>query len=109
MEEDAVARRQTEILTQLAALIAKVEQNITELKLLRIELGLDSVHGRIPMLESNLSRHDNRLDKMESSIDKLKEAEAEDAGRAKLFNGIIALLGGGAAGAILDLCIRFIK
>lgn len=101
--DEELTRRHAEILLQLGSLISKVDQNITELKLLRLELGLDSMHGRIPLLETTMSRHELRMDKMDTTVEKLKETEAEEQGRAKLLTGVIALLGGGVAGALIEV------
>jgi hypothetical protein len=110
VQAQLIAQRQTEIMEQLVALMTKVDENSTQVKLLRIELGLDSMHGRIPILETNFNRHDLRMDKMDVAIERLKESEAEDAGRSKLLTGAIALLGGGVAGALIEVAAHmFIK
>jgi hypothetical protein len=76
-------------------------ENGNELKMLRRELGLDGQHGRLPIVEATLIRHEVRMDKSEARIDKLEIGNSEANGKAKLVATSLALLGGGAGGAMI--------
>jgi hypothetical protein len=96
----------TQILEQLAEVKGKVDESLeqgrengNELKMLRRELGLDGQHGRLPIVEATLIRHEVRMEKSEARIDKLEIGNSEANGKAKLVATSLALLGGGAGGA----------
>ncbi len=68
-----------QILEQLAEVKGKVDESLeqgrengNELKMLRRELGLDGQHGRLPIVEATLIRHEVRMEKSEARIDKLE-------------------------------------
>jgi hypothetical protein len=97
-----------QILEQLAEVKGKVDESLeqgrengNELKMLRRELGLDGQHGRLPIVEATLIRHEVRMDKSEARIDKLEIGNSEANGKAKLVATSLALLGGGAGGAMI--------
>jgi len=99
-----------QILEQLAEVKGKVDESLeqgrengNELKMLRRELGLDGQHGRLPIVEATLIRHEVRMDKSEARIDKLEIGNSEANGKAKLVATSLALLGGGAGGALIAL------
>ena len=101
---------QTQILEQLREVNGKVEESLeqgrengNELKMLRRELGLDGQHGRIPIMETTLIRHEARMEKSDARIDKLETAYSEANGKTKLVATSLALLGGGAGGALIAL------
>jgi hypothetical protein len=104
------ARLQAQILEQLTELKGKVEESLqqgrengNELKMLRRELGLDGAHGRLPMVEATLLRHELRMEKSEERVEALETGRNESAGRAKLVAATLALLGGSAGGAVITL------
>jgi hypothetical protein len=99
-----------QILEQLAEVKGKVDESLeqgrengNELKMRRRELGLDGQHGRLPIVEATLIRHEVRMDKSEARIDKLEIGNSEANGKAKLVATSLALLGGGAGGALIAL------
>jgi len=99
-----------QILEQLAEVKGKVDESLeqgrengNELKMLRRELGLDGQHGRLPIVEATLIRHEVRMEKGETRIDKLEIGNSEANGKAKLVATSLALLGGGAGGALIAL------
>jgi hypothetical protein len=104
------ATLQAQILEQLTEVKGKVDesleqgrQNGNELKMLRRELGLDGHHGRLPIVETTLIRHEARMEKCDTRIDKLETSYNEANGKAKLVATSLALLGGGAGGALIAL------
>jgi hypothetical protein len=99
---------QTQILEQLTEVKSKVEESLqqgrengNELKMLRRELGLDGRHGRLPIMEALLVRHEARMEKSDDRVDKLEADTNEAKGKAKLVATSLALLGGGAGGAVI--------
>jgi hypothetical protein len=101
---------QTQILEQLTEVKGKVDESLeqgrangNELKMLRRELGLDGQHGRLPIMETTLIRHEARMEKCDTRIDKLETGFSEANGKAKLVATSLALLGGGAGGALIAL------
>jgi hypothetical protein len=101
---------QAQILEQLTELKNKVEESLlqgrengNELKMLRRELGLDGQHGRLPIVETTLLRHESRMDKSEARVESLEIGSNEARGKAKLVATALALLGGGAGGALITL------
>ena len=99
---------QTQILEQLTEVKSKVEESLqqgrengNELKMLRRELGLDGQHGRLPILEALLVRHEARMEKSDERVDQLEADTNEARGKAKLVATSLALLGGGAGGALI--------
>jgi hypothetical protein len=106
---------QTQILEQLTELKGKVEESLqqgrengNELKMLRRELGLDGQHGRLPLVEATLVRHEARMDKNDLRVDKLESGSNEADGRAKLLATALSLLGGGAGGALIALAAHLL-
>jgi hypothetical protein len=100
----------TRILEQLTEVKSKVDESLqqgrengNELKMLRRELGLDGQHGRLPMVETTLVRHEARMEKNEARIEKLEVGSSEANGKTKLISTAVALLGGGAGGAVIAL------
>jgi hypothetical protein len=101
---------QVQILEQLTDVKGKVEESLqqgrengNELRMIRRELGLDGQHGRLPIVEATLVRHEARMEKGEDRVDKLEAGNNEATGRAKLVATSLALLGGGAGGALIAL------
>jgi len=101
---------QAQILEQLMELKGKVEESLqqgrengNELKMLRRELGLDGQHGRLPIVEAMLLRHETRMEKSEARVEGLEAGSSEAKGKAKLVAAALALLGGGAGGALIAL------
>jgi hypothetical protein len=101
---------QAQILEQLMELKGKVEESLqqgrengNDLKMLRRELGLDGQHGRLPMVEATLLRHELRMEKNEARVEGLEIGNSEANGKAKLVATALALLGGGAGGALIAL------
>lgn len=99
---------QAQILEQLMELKGKVEESLqqgrengNDLKMLRRELGLDGQHGRLPIVEATLLRHEARMEKNEARVDGLETGNSEANGKAKLVATALALLGGGAGGALI--------
>ncbi len=106
---------QAQILEQLTEVKGKVEESLeqgrangNELKMLRRELGLDGQHGRLPIMETTLIRYEVRLEKCDARIDKLETGYSEANGKAKLMATTLALLGGGAGGALIALIAHLI-
>jgi hypothetical protein len=101
---------QAQILEQLTELKSKVEESLqqgrengNDLKMLRRELGLDGQHGRLPIVEATLLRHEARMEKNEARVDGLETGSNEAKGKAKLVAAALALMGGGAGGALIAL------
>jgi hypothetical protein len=101
---------QAQILEQLMELKGKVEESLqqgrengNDLKMLRRELGLDGQHGRLPIVEATLLRHEARMEKSEARVEGLEIDSSEANGKAKLLGTALALLGGGAGGALIAL------
>ena len=101
---------QAQILEQLTDVKSKVEESLqqgrengNELKMLRRELGLDGQHGRLPIVETTLIRHETRMEKFELRIDQLETGNNEANGKAKLIATAVALAGGGTGGAVIAL------
>src|ERR1700689_1814689 len=93
----------TQILEQLAEVKGKVDESLeqgrengVELKMLRRELGLDGQHGRLPIVEATLIRHEARMEKNEARVDWMEAGSSEADGKAKLVATALALLGGSA-------------
>jgi hypothetical protein len=109
------AATNAEILLQLRAVSVEVKEiavlgqaNFNELKMLRRELGLDGQHGRLPIMETTLIRHEAHMEKCDARIDKLEMNSSEANGKAKLVATSLALLGGGAGGALIALLAHLI-
>jgi hypothetical protein len=101
---------QAQILEQLTELKGKVEESLqqgrengNELKMLRRELGLDGQHGRLPIVEATLIRHEARMERHEMRIADLETGNSEAKGKAKLVATALALAGGSAGGALIAL------
>lgn len=106
---------QARILEQLMELKGKVEESLqqgrengNDLKMLRRELGLDGQHGRLPIVEATLIRHEARMEKNEARVDGLEAGNSEANGKAKLVATALALLGGGAGGALIALLAHLV-
>jgi len=91
------------ILAELSALKGKVDESLeqgrecnTDLKLLRKELGIDGPHGRLPILEAAMSRHEERLDDLETE-------KIEMQARHRLAHSILAFCGGGLGGTLIAI------
>ena len=107
---------QAQILEQLTELKSKVEESLqqgrengNDLKMLRRELGLDGQHGRLPIVEATLLRHEARMEKNEARVDGLETDSNEAKGKAKLVAAALALIGGGAGGALIALLAQFVR
>jgi len=107
---DSANTLQAQILEQLTELKGKVEESLqqgrengNDLKMLRRELGLDGQHGRLPIVEATLLRHELRMDKSEARVEGLEIGSSEANGKAKMVATGLALLGGGAGGALIAL------
>jgi hypothetical protein len=104
-----------QILEQLAEVKGKVDEsllqgreNVNELKMLRRELGLDGQHGRLPIVEATLIRHEVRMEKSDLRLTLLESGTSEAKGKAKLVATMLALLGGGTGGAAIALVAHFL-
>src|ERR1700733_7257184 len=98
---------QAQILEQLTEVKGKVEESLqqgrengNDLKMLRRELGLDGQHGRLPIVEATLLRHEGRMEKSDLRLTLLETTNSEANGKAKLVVTALALLGGGTGGAV---------
>jgi len=107
---DSANTLQAQILEQLTELKGKVEESLqqgrengNELKMLRRELGLDGQHGRLPIVEATLIRHELRMEKTEARVEELETDKDEAHGKAKLVVTLVALMGGGAGGTVIAL------
>ena len=78
-------------------------ENGNELKMLRRELGLDGQHGRLPIMEATLLRHEAHMERTDLRVNDLETGNSEAKGKAKLVATALALLGGGAGGALIAL------
>jgi hypothetical protein len=101
---------QAQILEQLTEVKIKVEESLqqgrengNELKMLRRELGLDGQHGRLPIMEATLLRHEAHMERNDARVNELETGNSEANGKAKLVATSLALLGGGAGGALIAL------
>jgi hypothetical protein len=101
---------QVKILAQLLEVAAKVDESLmlskengNQLKLLRTELGLDSQHGRLPIVEATLIRHETRMEKTEQRLNTLEIEEHEASGRDKFKATAFAILGGSAGAAVIAI------
>jgi hypothetical protein len=106
---------QAQILEQLMELKGKVEESLqqgrengNDLKMLRRELGLDGQHGRLPIVEATLLRHEARMEKNEARVDGLETGNSEANGKAKQMATALALLSGGAGGALIALLAHLV-
>jgi hypothetical protein len=104
------ATLEAQILEQLTELKRRVEdslqqgrENGNELKMLRRELGLDGAHGRLPIVEAGLVRHEAQMERIDARVNELETGSSEASGKAKLVATAFALLGGGAGGAVISL------
>jgi hypothetical protein len=100
---------EAQILEQLTEVKRRVEdslqqgrENGNELKMLRRELGLDGAHGRLPIVEAALVRHETQMERIDSRLIELETENSEAEGKAKLVATAAALLGGGAGGAVIS-------
>jgi uncharacterized coiled-coil DUF342 family protein len=101
----SVASRQQLILNELLKLTDQGRKNTEELSLMRVELGLHNgaLHGRLPSLQGDLGKQDQRIDKLDTRLAMLEKSESENAGKEKFKAVVISLLGGSASGAIITL------
>jgi hypothetical protein len=104
------ATLEAQILEQLTEVKRRVEdslqqgrENGNELKMLRRELGLDGAHGRLPIVEAGLLRHEAQMERMDARVNDLETGNSEAKGKAKLVAAALALLGGSAGGALISL------
>lgn len=100
---DDIAQRQADIMDKLAGLMQTVEQTRNQIMLLRLELGMDGIHGRIPIAEATLIEHRKRMDNMDDDIDTLKHGVSESVGKNKLLTSLIGLASGGGAVGLIEL------
>jgi hypothetical protein len=91
------------MLTKIDEVAKQGQENGTELKMLRRELGLDGPHGRLPFVEATLTRHETRMEKNEADIAGLKAAGSESTGRQKIVAAVWAIVGGSAGAALITL------
>jgi hypothetical protein len=101
---------QIKILAQLAEVIIKVDESVqlgrengNEIKMLRRELGLDGQHGRLPIVEATLTRHESRMDRIDARVDQLEKTGDQQDGRARLVSAALSFLGGSAGAALIYL------
>jgi len=106
---------EAQILEQLTEVKRRVEdslqqgrENGNELKMLRRELGLDGAHGRLPIVEAALIRHETQMERVDARLIELETGSSEAQGKAKLVATAVALLGGGAGGAAISLVARLL-
>lgn len=102
LEPEIAAR----ILLELSELKNKVDESLeqvrecnTDLKLLRKELGVDGSHGRLPVVEAAVARHESRIGNLEAE-------KIEVHARHKLIHSILAFCGGGLGGSLITICGR---
>lgn len=102
--------RQGQILAQLGEVMKKVDESVkigqengNELKMLRRELGLDGQHGRLPIVEASLTRHESRMDRIDARVDLLEKTDDQATGKSRLVATVLGLLGGSAGGAAIAL------
>ncbi len=93
----------TEVKGKVDESLQQGRENGNELKMLRRELGLDGQHGRLPIVEATLVRHELRMDKGEVRLNLLETGNSEANGKAKMVATALALLGGGAGGAVIAM------
>lgn len=97
---------QARILAELSELKGKVDESLeqgrecnTDLKLLRKELGIDGPHGRLPIVEAAVARHEEQISQLES--DKI-----EMRTRHQLLHSLFAVCGGGLGGTLITILSR---
>lgn len=97
---------ETRILSELSELKEKVDESLeqgrecnTDLKLLRKELGIDGLHGRLPVLEATVTKHEMRIGELETG-------KIEMRARHRLVHSILAFCGGSVGGTLITICGR---
>jgi hypothetical protein len=101
--QDQILEQLTEVKQRLEDSLQQGRENGNELKMLRRELGLDGAHGRLPIVEAALVRHEAQTERMDARMKKLEAVGNEAGGKAKMVGTALALLGGGAGGAVISL------
>jgi hypothetical protein len=111
MIPESVTSRQQLILNELLKLTDQGRKNTEELSLIRVELGLHNgaLHGRLPSLEGDIARQDLRIDKLDMRLGIMEKSASEDAGKQKLKNVILSLLGGSASGAMITMAYHLLR
>jgi predicted nuclease with TOPRIM domain len=92
----------TELKNKSAEIQDQGRENGTEIRLLRKELGLDSGHGRLPVMETTISRIENRQEINDKRVDDLESTGSENLGRQRLVGTVLALASGGV-GTLIGL------
>jgi hypothetical protein len=101
--EAQILQQLTEVKRRVEDSLQQGRENGNELKMLRRELGLDGAHGRLPIVEAGLVRHEAHMERMDSRVNELETGSSEANGKAKLVATAVAVLGGGAGGALISL------
>ena len=80
--QSGTATIQAQILEQLTEVKMKVDESLqqgrengNELKMLRRELGLDGQHGRLPIMEAVLARHEKQMERNDARVCRLDTEE----------------------------------
>lgn len=107
--ESQILQELTEVRKRVDESLGVGRDNGNELKMLRRELGLDGPHGRLPIVEAQLLRHENSMTSMATRIDMLEAIDSESKGKAKLMGLAIGLAGGGGGGGLVMLIIHLLK
>jgi hypothetical protein len=106
--QDQILEQLTEVKQRLEDSLQQGRENGNELKMLRRELGLDGAHGRLPIVEAALVRHEAQTERMDARMKKLEAVGNEAGGKAKMVGTALALLGGGAGGAVISLLAQLL-
>jgi chromosome segregation ATPase len=77
-------------------------ENGNEIRLLRIELGLNSEHGRLPVMDKTILQIEKRQEDSNKRVDDLESIRSENQGKQRLIGTVLALASGGV-GAIIGL------
>jgi hypothetical protein len=101
--QDQILEQLTEVKKRVEDSLQQGRENGNELKMLRRELGLDGAHGRLPIVEAALVRHEAQVERVDVRVKRLESGNSEAHGKAKLVATAAALAGGGAGGALISL------
>lgn len=91
------------ILIELRELKIQVQALITDGQLLRKELGTDTPHGRLPSIESQMGKLENRATTLEDRLRTLELAETLLSGQRSSLSYVLVLLTGSAGAAIVGV------
>lgn len=91
------------ILIEIRELRIQVAALVTDGQLLRKELGTDGNHGRLPTVEGQLVKLENRTETLEQRLRTLELAETLLTGQRKSLSVVLSLLTGSAGAAIVGV------